>query len=231
MRTNNQKRAKMPGKIESRRFSIVLDPNKDVLEEVANSQDDIVYYLRQMGDGNTASKLFNKYTAGDQDPYFLEYRISHTMKCIYHNSNYGSKTILANYQKELQKNPDLINNSSFMDYFLFFKKIQKTHSDNKIDDWLRQDLEEIVNMCLRNNVRIIIQEYPYSYPDADKALMDTASRYSLPLVKNGEKFRELLSKNGKRYYFLDDSHCTASGYRAMAENVYEVISSERIFTK
>lgn len=222
---------KLSRELEQYAFIDAIDPDKHILEDVADANHDLIEYLRKIGEERAVIELFKKYTGEHQDPQFLQYQISEFMEDIFDGSNKDSKTIMADLQKKLEEAPDLKNNNSFfLYYYLFFKKIKGIYSDEKIDNWLRHDLEAIVDICRKNNIRVVIQEYPYPYPDANAVLRGIANKYALPLARNAETFGKLIMKEGKSHYFLDDSHCTASGYQIMAENVYKVID-ESIFSK
>lgn len=218
---------KISGKLERYAFLDAIDPDKHILEDIADENHDLIVCLRRLGDEKSFLELFKKYTGEHQDPYLLQYQVSEFMEDIYGGTNKDSKTILSEMQKKLKEAPDLKDNKNFFFYYyLFFKKMKDIYSDERIDNWLRNDLEKIAEICRKNNIKLVLQEYPYPYPDANAVLRKIAEKYSLPLVRNGKGFGELIMKEGKKRYFLDDSHCTAAGYGVMAKNVYEVIEPE-----
>ena len=89
-----------------------------------------------------------------------------------------------------------------------------------------QDLENMVKLCQKNNIKLIIQNYPYSYPSANTSLKNVALKYSLAFVNNRSVFKLLIAKDGEDKYFRNYDHCTAKGYKIMAKNVYKVLISE-----
>ena len=136
------------------------------------------------------------------------------------------------FQERLKNNPDLKNDMLFMDYFRFFRNnILGSYPEEEVARRFREDLEEIINLCRKNNIKLIIQDYPYPYPYADKAVRDIAIKHSLSLVENSKVFSKLLEKGERKTYIQDDTHCTPHGYRIMAENIYELIASEDIFPR
>ena len=211
-----------------------INPNRHILDEIADANQDLVEYLNQIGENKKASEYFRKFLEVDRNSDLFIYQISQICEEIYEQTNYSSSsTVLATFQEKIKNNPELTKDKLFMNHYGFFYNIQRSYPEKEINKRLREDLEDIVNICRENNIKMIIQDYPCPYPIVDRALRDAALRYSLPLVENGKVFRELLSKEAKKKesYFLDDSHCTAAGYRIMAKNIYEVILSESIFSK
>ncbi|MBL7197458.1 MAG: tetratricopeptide repeat protein [Candidatus Omnitrophica bacterium] len=141
-------------------------------------------------------------------------------------SKYGSDYILDAFQRIIENNPGLGENSEFSNYTSLFKNRESW--EKKIDRWLRQDLEKIVRLCQENGIKLIIQNYPYPYFSANKALRDTAIRYSLLFVDNYSLFNKLVDKEGREKYFVDSDHCTAEGHKIMTENIYKALVSEGI---
>lgn len=141
-------------------------------------------------------------------------------------SKYDSDYVLEAFERIIKKNPGLKKNEEFMDYVDFFK--DKGEWEQKIERWLRRDLEEIVKLCHRSGIKLIIQNYPYPFTLANKALRDVASRHSIPFVDNRSVFDALVAKHGRERYFLDDDHCTIEGHKVMARNVYNVLVAEGI---
>ena len=141
-------------------------------------------------------------------------------------SKHDSDYVLKIFEKVAKNYPDIKEHPEFINYIAFFKDRKKW--ENKINQWLRQDLERIVKLCQDNNIKLIIQNYPYPYPSANKALRDLAQRYSLPFVDNHSVFEELVAKEGRNKYFADYDHCTALGHAIMVKNIYKVLDSEGI---
>ncbi|KKU13901.1 MAG: hypothetical protein UX17_C0006G0015 [Parcubacteria group bacterium GW2011_GWC2_45_7] len=141
-------------------------------------------------------------------------------------SKYDSDYLLKALERAVEKNPGLKGEKEFMEYVSFFKS--KESREQNIDRWLRHDLEKIVELCQQNNIKLVIQNYPYPFALANKALRDVAVRHSLPFVDNLSVFDALAAKHGMEKYFINDNHCTIEGHKVMAQNVYKVLISEGI---
>lgn len=216
--------------LDNRALLNAINPNRHIFEDITDTNQDLVAYLNQIGENEKASELFERSLSVDPNSDLFLHQISQICEEIYEQTNYSSgSAVLATFQEKVKNNPDLKNDRLFMDYFLFFQNILRSYKEEEIDRRLREDLEEIVNMCREYNVKLILQDYPYPYPYADKALRDIAMKYSLPSVENSRVFGELLIKGKRETYFQDDTHCTPLGYRIMAENIYKLIVSEDIF--
>lgn len=211
-----------------------INPNRDIWEEAADVKHDLIHYLDKIGKTEEASKLFRKSLEVDPNSDLFEHQIYEFCDDIYNeNISYEYNQLLMDFQKELKNNPDLKDDRLFMNIILFFQNLQKADNEEKNDQRLREDLKKIVDICLENNIKIVIQDYPSPYLNliADRALKDIAVEHSISLVENGKIFGKLVKEGKKEDYLKGDGHCTPLGYRVMAENVYEVILSENIFSK
>lgn len=160
--------------------------------------------------------------AGGFSKYFF-YSMSRAYEL---QSKYDSDYVLNVLERVVEKNPRLKKDKEFRDYVDFFRN--KGEWESRIDRWLRQDLEEIVNLCRQNGIKLVIQNYPYPFVLANKALEDAASRHSIPFVDNRSVFDVLVAQHGRERYFVDDNHCTIEGHKVMAQNVYKVLIWEGI---
>lgn len=212
-------------------FRSVIESNRSVFKEEAEIKLGRVDCLRQIGENEKAEELFKKLFKADPNSDIFMYQIADFLENIHgHISDdgvekrYEQDLVAAIFRKKLENNSE-IKDKLLMDYFLLFKNIQDSYKNERIELRLRQDLEEIVSLCKKNNIKLIIQNYPFPYPMADIVLKDIATKYSIPFVRNNKVFSELLSKEKKEAYFLNDSHCTPLGYQVMAENIYNVLLS------
>jgi lysophospholipase L1-like esterase len=101
---------------------------------------------------------------------------------------------------------------------------------NYVLPWVKADLENIINICRKNKVEIIIQNYAIkpeygfwtqSARTVNVVLKEVANEYSIPFVDNEENFNSL--GENQKYYFnhsKDDSHPNEKGYGLMAKNLY-----------
>jgi len=85
---------------------------------------------------------------------------------------------------------------------------------------------EMIEICQKNNVKVIISEYPSDYEGTVcKAVQKIVKRYEIPIIEHNDIFNKLLISKPYEYYFVSkkDSHCTQEGYRIMAENIARAI--------
>ncbi|MBL7197054.1 MAG: hypothetical protein ISS47_03030 [Candidatus Omnitrophica bacterium] len=217
-------------------FRPVISPNIPIIKEMAENRLKRVDCLREIGEKEEALQLFKKIMKIDPNSDLFIYQISDFLEHVNRTmgfseeeqKKYDPNLVMADFLKWIENNQKdkLLN-----EYFLFFQSIQKSYKNEEIKNRLREDLEEIVDICRKNNIKLIVQDYPFPYPMADIALRDIAAEHSLPLVRNSKVFSELLAKERKEAYFLTDTHCTPLGYQIMAENIYKVIFSENIFSE
>ncbi len=160
------------------------------------------------------------------DPLYEHHHYYTLLHSFETQSKYDADYVFGFFQKMLEDDPGLAESKLFMNYYTFFREQEQL--EGKIDEWLEQDLEAIVRLCRKNNIKVIVQNYPYPYAIANRALKDIAEKYSLPFVDNQAVFDKRVNEENRKEYFHDDDHCTTKGHRIMAENVYKVLISEEI---
>ncbi len=191
--------------------ALQLSPNN---EDIYNDLEKL--YIRQ---GNYAEAINASLKAIEIDPtcfdnyYFL-------LKAYKFQSMIDSNFILQHFYKIGEKNPQLKKNKIFQNYISLFN--DKKKMEDKINKWLRCDLEKITLLCKKNNINLIVQNYPYPYHSANHLLKEVATKYALPFVDNYTVFDNLTAKNKRKKYFVDHDHCTAEGHSVMAENIYKL---------
>jgi len=114
---------------------------------------------------------------------------------------------------------------------IFEKKEKYTR---EITNWIESDTRGIIEICVKNNIPIILQNYPEKYEGFDWSSIfnNIAKQYSLPIVDQYQSFNELWKQGEKRDdYFVQDGHCNAKGYAAMAKNVYDKIIELKLIDK
>lgn len=217
-------------------FRPVIDSNVPILKEMAEIRLKRVDCLREIGEDEKASQLFNEIMKVDPDSDLYMYQVADFLEHIHRTlgltggEKYDPALVSMFFQRKLENSREA-KERMFMDYFLLFKSIQNSFKNEEIEKRLREDLDGIVDLCKKNNIKLIIQDYPFPYPLADLVIKDISVKHSLPLVRNSKVFGELLAKEKKEAYFLTDTHCTPLGYKVMAEDVYNVLLSENITSK
>ncbi|MBU2035158.1 MAG: hypothetical protein KJ722_04040 [Candidatus Omnitrophica bacterium] len=95
-----------------------------------------------------------------------------------------------------------------------------------VADILEHNLTEIIRILKKNNIQIVLMEYPMSIgPESDKAIAERANSFGIPLINNKELFGSKISRENlkKESFFAEDGHCNAAGYGLVAENVYNLL--------
>ena len=85
--------------------------------------------------------------------------------------------------------------------------------------------DKIYNLAKKNNIKLILQNYPSEYHSANDMIKKVSIKYDLALVDNYNIFKALIKRDGRERYLFDDDHCTPEGYELMAKNVYNTIMS------
>lgn len=178
------------------------------------------YLAITQGKYNIAFEYFSK--AVEKAPWIEElyYFLARSFEL---QSQYDSKYFVDLYNRILLKSPGIKKNETISNYIKYFSN--RSEWEERLNDWLRADLDKIVEICKTNNIQLIIQNYPYPYNSANKILEETANKYSLPFIDNYSVFKELVKKDGWNHYFTDFDHCTEEGLLIMANNVYKSLIS------
>ncbi|MFH2137587.1 MAG: GDSL-type esterase/lipase family protein [Candidatus Omnitrophota bacterium] len=82
------------------------------------------------------------------------------------------------------------------------------------------NLEKLARICRQENIPLIFSGYPQ---ELSMPIQDVSGKYKISLVDHRRKFAELLRNDKEQKYFIKDGHCTAEGYRIVAENIAEKI--------
>ena len=167
--------------------------------------------------------IYLKAISTDSKDYYNYYWIA---KLLPLQSKYDSIIVYEFLKKMAQNNPELLSLDVFSNNLRLFKSKQEW--DREIEQWLNKNLSDIIHLCKKNNISIVLQEYPVNYLSANSIIKAAAYNHSLPLVKNLTLFAVMPDKNK---YILDDDHCTAAGHELMAKNVYNKLIEEKLINK
>lgn len=185
------------------------------------------YYYREFADDRRKDLRL-----GDAIKYYLKAIKSDTMEhynyywmseIYYIQSRYDSKMIYSELKRILEANPGLAESAMFNNYLGVYRDRQREEAE--VEQWIYNDLEQIVLLCKDKGIRLIVQNYPISYPMANGVLKEIADRYSLPFVDNLSVFKDL---EAKKKYLFDKEHCTAEGHRIMVDNIYKVLLTQEV---
>jgi lysophospholipase L1-like esterase len=174
-------------------------------------------YLKTIIDPEIRDKLdreiYKNYRIfSDWDVFYIE-----MLRAFQKQSKISSEYMLGEFERIERKNPKLIYDK----YFMLYKKIFSDHREweNKIVEWLANDLENIVKISHQNGIPLLLQTYPVKYSDINLIIRKISKNLNVPLVDNEEKFKGLLGKRPSQVYLQDDDHTTPLGNKLMAENI------------
>jgi tetratricopeptide (TPR) repeat protein len=98
--------------------------------------------------------------------------------------------------------------------------------EENIKAWVMHDIVELADICKKNNIHFVLQNYP-SVPYSENYILskwieELAYDYNYFFINQYEYFNEISNKD--EYFYLN--HCNANGYRLMAERVFNKIIAE-----
>ncbi len=115
-------------------------------------------------------------------------------------------------------------------YDIFEKISDREKYNQRIKEWVRQDVAHMIQICQRKKIVVVLQNYPNPQnlkyiSDINMILKETAREYAVPFVDNSQVFQELSARgeNEEDYFSADKTHCNEKGYKVMAENIYNCI--------
>jgi hypothetical protein len=86
-----------------------------------------------------------------------------------------------------------------------------------------------VKICQEEKIKIILQNYPQDNR-SNEAIENIAIKHNIPFVDNCSLFNKLLKTEKYEEYFIPDGHCNAKGCGVIAQNIYDKITEEKIFS-
>ncbi len=107
------------------------------------------------------------------------------------------------------------------------KSINNIDNKTEINNWIKSDIKNIVDICRGRGIDVMIQNYPF-YTDVNLVLKLCADEYGIPFVDNYAYFDSIFDKGANEEEIMagDGVHCTAEGYSIIAENIFKQIVKE-----
>lgn len=141
-----------------------------------------------------------------------------------YQSKYSSEYISKRIEAMAKANPWIIETLIYSNYYKLFKEKERTTLE--IRKTRMTNLRSIAKLCKEHGIKLIIQNYPADFREANIALEQLATEFNLPFIDNHSEFNELISKNSNRHTYLeDDEHGTPLGYSIMADNVWAALEA------
>ena len=166
---------------------------------------DLAYYYASIEEHSQAVKWFEK--AININPY-----------------DYDSYKGCAISLLDSADNKDLIKSQ---EYFIRAEKLNPFTDD--ISERLMYDLKRINELCIRNNVKLILM----NYPQADNIVMRRFSeKENVPYIDIFSEFasKVSLSDDFPNKYFLTGKVCSVDGNRLISEKIYNMFVNQNIFS-
>lgn len=185
----------------------------------------LVYFYYDLSEFYFASKQFNlsvKYLlkAIPLDPTD-EKNYTLLVKAFNLQNQYDGTAIVKVLESMIARNPRIRERKDFNNYYVLFQNKKKW--EEEINQGVLDNLNEIITLAKENQIEIVLQNYPYPYPDINEIIKKAAQTHQVSLVDNASRFATLTQEEGWDKYFMKDGHCTTNGYRVIAENVYNTI--------
>ncbi|OUR95451.1 hypothetical protein A9Q84_16595 [Halobacteriovorax marinus] len=137
-------------------------------------------------------------------------------------SKYSAEYIANSLTSMRKNNPSIGETHLFKKYLHIFKN--KEQELVKINSNRLSNLRSLAKLCKESGIKLILQNYPANFTEANIALKQVAKEYNLPFVDNNSVFNGLYKKGkSKNDYLAEDEHPSALGYKIMADNVWKVL--------
>ncbi len=115
---------------------------------------------------------------------------------------------------------------------LRYLKLLRLFANEKkeIERLLSYNLDRIMEIVRTHNIRVILMDYPYAVWQIKDVLLKKAQAYKIPFIDNYAIFEAKLKQGPlkREDLFAGDGHCNAAGYNLIAENVYKVLSENKM---
>lgn len=105
------------------------------------------------------------------------------------------------------------------DYLLIFSK---DINNDIIHGWILNDVEKVVDLCEKYHARVVLQNYPFE-PQVNHLFQQVADKKGTIFVNQEKVFSKYIVAGVRDpEVFVPDGHPNATGYRMMAENLFQV---------
>lgn len=98
----------------------------------------------------------------------------------------------------------------------------------EVKAWIRADLDRVISAVRAAGVELLVQGYPDEAPDSrtcSELLRAAAAAQALPFIDQAAAFAPLIAAGKRDEYFIRrDPHCSARGYRLMAERLADALA-------
>ena len=109
---------------------------------------------------------------------------------------------------------------------VLFKSIEAKCNMKIFSEIAYYDLKEMIRICKKNKIQIIICSYPRDYTDLNLRQKELSLLYNCYFVDNHLIFSNL--QNKRDYFSYDGIHPNEKGYGVLAENIYNCILDHKL---
>lgn len=107
-------------------------------------------------------------------------------------------------------------------------------SSSDIEKWIKSDIDDIISLCGKNDIRLIIHNYPLRGTDENKyskayqlangVISSVVKEYSIPFVDHNESFSKLgTQKDGLFEPLGGYDYCNDNGYDLIARKIFSKV--------
>lgn len=136
-------------------------------------------------------------------------------------STYDANYILKKFNSILDKFTDLREISLVKLYLKTFSN--KEEFRKKINTTRKENLQKIISYIQKNNATPILQTYPIQFSDINKIIYEVARENNLEVIDHAQEFKKIITNENLKSYFEDDEHPTPSGYKFMAQVIWNYL--------
>lgn len=158
------------------------------------------------------------------NPHDIEFYYEILKSAYRFQGRYEANRLARLFQDIAKNNPHLRQDKLFLKHLKFFKNKDKV--ENTINRQMKKNLEEIVQLCEKYDIELVVQNYPYSHKAANKALKKIALENDLLFVDHNKVFNQILKEADPDEYLEGSELCTYKGFRIMAENIFDLLEKE-----
>lgn len=139
-------------------------------------------------------------------------------------SEYSADNIINSFNSMKKENAWIAETELFKKYMNLFKNRDKVLE--KINKNRITNLRALAELCKRNGIKLVFQNYPANFTNANLALEQVAKEYGLPFVDNNSTFNQMFKEGKKKSnYLAEDEHPSALGYKVIADNVWQTLKT------
>lgn len=101
----------------------------------------------------------------------------------------------------------------------------------KINSWVKNDLEDIIIKCQEKEIRVVLMTYPFKsdkpiFWPVNNIIRELSISYNLKLIDNFNMFKKF--KDNYDSYYVSDGHCNDRGYAVISNGLFKLLKDEKM---